>query len=152
MNPPTRLSPGVISKSLHALDNSYLSSETKSINEKAAKYFKKNFHHVNNLMWSHVGENLLAQFSTGETKSRLLFNKKGNLIYSIVFYNEEELPGDIQNIVRDFYQLYTITSVAKVEEDNRQIWVVKLSGKSSYVTARVENDEIEEVENFRKGD
>jgi len=49
-----------------------------------------------------------------------------------------------------YFTVYTITSVARVNLDNRQIWVVKLAGKNNYVATWVEDGEMEEVENFQR--
>ena len=72
------------------------------------------------------------------------------MIYSINYCSENNCRSDIKKMITDKYETYTITSAAKVLQDNREIWIVKLADKFNYVTARLEDGEIEEIENFQK--
>lgn len=131
-------------------NNANATVETGSINEKALKHLKKEFSDVSNAKWFQLNDKLLAKFSNNETSNRILFDKHGKIIYMITYGSEKQLPVDIKKSIASKYENCTITSVIKVLEDNREIWVVKLAGKSNYVAARVEDGEIEEVENFQK--
>jgi hypothetical protein len=126
------------------------SPETGNINEKVLKHFNKKFNDATNVKWEEAEDNFLATFSTGETLNTSLFDKKGRLIYAINYGSEKELPADVKNIITNKYISYTITSAAKVLQDNRKIWIATLTGKRNYITARVEDGEIEEIENFQK--
>lgn len=72
------------------------------------------------------------------------------MIYTIDYSTEEQLTSDVKNIIINKYEDYKITFFAKVMEDNREIWVVKLVGAKDYVIVRVEDGEMEEVENFQR--
>ncbi len=130
--------------------NSNTSAETKDISKKALEYFNKKFFYANNVTWEPVHGMFLAKFSDDDTKTHILINKRGKIIYSIIFSGENKLPPDIKNMVNDAYKCYSITSVAKVEETDRQIWVVKLTNPKKYVTVVVEDGEINEIENYEK--
>jgi hypothetical protein len=124
--------------------------ETANINKKVLKHFNRKFDNATSVKWEEAEDNFLATFLTGETLNTSLFDKKGRIIYAINYGSEKELPSDLKNIITNKYINYTITSVTKVLQDNRQIRIVKLADKCNYVTVRVEDDEMEEIENFQK--
>ena len=146
-----KFSSSEISKGLPSFSNDILSSSvTENVNEKVLKQFNKKFINAGNVTWEQLDDNFLAKFSTGETKTRSLFNNKGKLIYTIIFSSEKQLPASLKNMVTNKYNDYKITSVANVFQDNRKIWIVKLAGKTDYKAAKIEEGEIEEVENFQR--
>jgi len=53
-------------------------------------------------------------------------------------------------MVLKYYRKYTITSASKIVESNRHVWVVKIDGKKSFATVRIEDGEMEEIEKFDK--
>ena len=125
-------------------------SESENINEKVLKHFNRKFSNADNIKWEEAEGNFLATFLTGETLNTSLFDKKGRMIYAINYGSEKDLPADVKYIITKKYINYTITSAAKILQDNRKIWVATLAGDRNYITARVEDGEIEEIENFQK--
>lgn len=121
------------------------------INPKLLNQFNKHFYHAANVKWQQIGDKFLATFADDETTTTSsLFSKNGKLIYIIHYSTEKQLPEMVKRLVNDKYEDYLITSVAQVLEKNREIWVVKLAGISHYKAVRVEDGEMEEVENFQK--
>jgi len=125
-------------------------NETINLSKKLLKHFNKKFHNAGNVKWEQVDDYFLATFIKNHLTAESLFDRKGRLIYTIDYSNGEELPDNVKNLIMHNYKTYIITSVAKVEGDGRKIWVVKLAGTKDYITARVEDGEIEETENFEK--
>jgi hypothetical protein len=121
-----------------------------NISKKVLIHFNKKFINATNIKWEQLDDNFLATFVRGETTTKSLFDKKGKIIYTINYFSETQLPVSIKGIVTNKYRDYKITSVAKITEDNRQIWIVKLAGKTNFVATQVENGEMEEIENFQK--
>ena len=124
--------------------------EIEKISLKLSNRFNKLFKKAINVKWYKAGDNFLAEFKTEETLNTSLFDKKGRLIYSVNYGSQKQLPASIKKMITDKYEGYEITSVAKVLQDNRKIWIVKLAGKSNYIAARVEDGEMQEVENFQR--
>lgn len=124
--------------------------ENEKISLKLSNRFNKLFKNAINVKWYKAGENFRAEFRTEETTNSSLFDKKGRLIYSVNYGSQRQLPASIKKMITGKYEDYEITSVIKVLQDNRTIWVINLAGKSNYIAARVEDGEIQEVENFLK--
>ena len=114
------------------------------------KYVSKNYKSNSDIKWEQADENLIATFKSGEITTEYFFNKNGRIVYTIDFYLPEALPGYIKKMMMHSYREYVITSAAKILEANRQVWVVKLEGKKDFATIRIENGEMEQVENFQK--
>jgi hypothetical protein len=117
---------------------------------KILEYFIWPFENAENIAWGKVDDNLLAEFTVGDIKNRALFDKRGNLIYTIAYSDEKLLPQYYRQMVHNLYAKYKINQVARVNEALREIWVVKLETSDKFLTVRIENDEQEEVEKFQK--
>ncbi|HEY5408866.1 MAG TPA: hypothetical protein VIJ92_17380 [Ginsengibacter sp.] len=121
-----------------------------SVSKKLLKHFNKSFKNAEGVKWEQLDDNFLATFVVNNVRTQSLFDKKGELIYKINYVSEKQLPGYIKNLVINTYRNYTITSAAGILQDNRKIWIVKLANETNYIAARIEGDDIDEIENFRK--
>jgi hypothetical protein len=124
--------------------------EREDINKKVKQNFNKKFLTQTNAAWEQLGDKFLVTFTTDETLTRALFDKTGRMIYSINYCSEKQLPQDVKRLVKNKYEDYKITSAAKVLEENKIIWLIKLAGENDYVEVRLDGDEMSEVENFKK--
>lgn len=120
------------------------------INAKLLDRFNKNFSHATNVKWERLGDNYLAIFSINETNIRSLFNKNGKLLYRIDYCSENQVPSYIINWIKNDYDDYLITHAAKVCEDNREIWIIQLSGQVYNKIVRLEDGEMDEVLNYQR--
>lgn len=112
--------------------------------------FVKSFENATNLNWSKVGKSFLARFTIAGKDRRALYTKKGNLIYSIVYGIEADLPAETRKLVKSVYIDYSIAMAIEVKEDNRTIWVIRLEDAISLIFVRVENGEMEETKHYQK--
>ncbi len=114
--------------------------------------FSNSFKNVTNTKWFRVEDMYLVQFIKNENQHKALYDVKGNLVYTISYGSEKNLPRDVRRLVRKEYVgfEYNILQAIEVNEDKRNIWVVNLDDGESLVTVRVENGFIEEVKNYRK--
>ena len=55
-------------------------------------------------------------------------------------------------MVRSEYFDYSITSATEIMEDKRDIWVVQLQHASEVLSVRIENGEMEQVQQFYKSE
>ena len=72
--------------------------------------------------------------------------------YDISYGYETNLPEKIKEMVNRVYDNYKIIRAINIKVTERNIWVVKLEGMKKYLTVRVEDDEMDEVESFFKAD
>ncbi|MDQ6761597.1 MAG: hypothetical protein M3015_03095 [Bacteroidota bacterium] len=136
------------------LSGSKLADKIESVNvtKKILKNFNKNYHDVIDVKWEQGNGTFLAIFYENKILYKTLFSKNGKIIYTIYFGPEKQLPADIRGIVKSQYYDYKIIQVVNIMENQRQIWVVYMGGDLNYVTVRIENGEMEEVQNFKRAD
>jgi len=120
------------------------------VSEKALKSFSTSFKNPVGASWSQVGKYFLAKFEADGKKQKALFNKNGAIIYTISYGVEKDLPSDLRKQVKANYYDYTISMAIEVNENNRTIWVVRMEDSATLITVRLENGEMEEVQNFKK--
>jgi hypothetical protein len=85
-----------------------------------------------------------------DQKNRALFEKNGALVYHISFGFEDNLPGDVKQLVQDNYGDYYIKRAINVEQGDRNIWVINMENNKKLVIVRVEDGSLEEVGNYDK--
>lgn len=121
-----------------------------SVGKKILKHFNKSFKNAEGIKWEQLDDNFLATFVMKNVKTHLLFDKKGKMIYTIDYVSEKQLPCYVKSMLVNTYRNYTITSAAGILQDRRKIWIVKLANETNYISARIEDGDIDEIENFRK--
>jgi hypothetical protein len=112
--------------------------------------FHKHFSDAANVSWYHVKKDFGAKFTINDLRYRVLFNKKGKLVYKITYGKEKHLPVEIRKAVKREYVEFRITAASLVEEANRSVWVIHLEDDWEYVIVRVENNEIDENMKYKK--
>lgn len=125
-------------------------TSTATVNDKIAKSFKKYFGSAAEQNWSVVDGNFLNRFHSNGVLTNALFSKNGNLIYTITYGTEKNMPEDIRKIVKSEYYDYSITMAIEVQQDKRDIWVVKVDNADEQITVRVEDGEMEAMQKFDK--
>jgi hypothetical protein len=124
--------------------------DNKKIESRILKYVNKHFKNTDDISWEQADENLIATVHNHGATTKYLFNKNGRIVYTIQSFSAELVPADIKKMMLKYYRKYTITSASKIVESNRHVWVVKIDGKKSFATVRIEDGEIEEIEKFDK--
>lgn len=112
--------------------------------------FQKLFSNAENVAWYNVKKDFGAKFTMNDLRYRVLFNKKGKLVYKITYGQEKHLPVAIRKAVKREYVEFRITAASLVEEANRSIWVIHLEDEWEYVIVRVEHNEINENAKYTK--
>lgn len=120
------------------------------VNEKILKNFNKKFREADGVTWEQEDDNYMAKFSRDGITANSLFDAKGRLIYTINFFSDKQLPVNSKKMLNNKYDPYHITSAAQVLIDNRNIWIVKLAGKTNFIALRIEDGEMSEIENFNR--
>lgn len=112
--------------------------------------FHNQFAGAENIRWSKLNKNFLANFSMTDQKYAALFNPEAMIIYKISYGKEKHLPVDIRRWIKRIYVEFIITSAIKVEEAGRTIWLINVEDETKFAWIRVENDDIEEVQKYTK--
>lgn len=109
-------------------------------------YFGKD---VKGLRWYEIDRNYLAKFIKDDQEQQAAFTKKGHLIYHISYGSEKNLPDEIRRQVKSVYLDQKITTVFKVNRNEKTVWVVNLEDNKNLYLVRIEDGELEEVEKYK---
>lgn len=120
------------------------------VNQKATRDFKKTFKDVNNEKWYQIKNGFLAEFSLNTSKTRVVYDSKGNWRFTVSYYDEKSLPADIRAIVKPVYYDYTIARVEEVHADDKTIYIVHVQNESSLKTLRICEGEMDLIADFPK--
>ena len=119
-------------------------------NIRLVRSFLQYFEDAGSEHWYASGRDWLVKFTISNRQARALFTNDGFLVYSILFGTEKDLPEDILQQVRNNYSGYRITKTSKVKENKRTIWVVQMIKDKQHLIVRLEDGDMEEVQEFRE--
>lgn len=114
--------------------------------------FRRAFPDAENLRWYKYDRDYLAKFFMKDMDHNALFRQNGVMKYDISYGYEKHLPDALKNEVLAAYDNYKIIRAIHVKAYERSIWIVKLEGEKKYLTVRLEDGEMDEVESFYKAD
>lgn len=114
--------------------------------------FRRAFPDAENLRWYKYDRDYLAKFFMKDMEHNALFRKNGVMKYDISYGHDKDLPEKIKDDILKAYDNYKIIRAIHVKAYERNIWIVKLEGERKYLTVRVEDGEMDEVESFYKAD
>ncbi|HEU0111225.1 MAG TPA: hypothetical protein VFQ73_10135 [Flavisolibacter sp.] len=121
-----------------------------NVNKAVTDAFDKHFKDAMDPQWFRMNKDFLVTFITGDMKNNALFRKNGKMVYHVSYGQDHNLPDELKTQVQNGYPDYNITRVVNVKMDNRDVWVVNLEGLKKWIIVRMEDGELEEVENYDK--
>src|SRR5262245_54423785 len=96
-----------------------------SVNERALKDFQRTFGNVNNVTcYETKNGGYIAKFVNADVKTIVAYNPRGNWSYTINYYGEKKLPGDIRKMVKSTYYDYSIFGIAEVHFDEETVYMI----------------------------
>ncbi len=119
-----------------------------SIRRRIQESFAGYFASATGQNWTMAGHNFHCSFSTNGIPASVLFDKNGHLIYAITYGEEKDMPSAVRKIVKRVYYDYVITLAMEVKQNKKDVWVVNMKNNSTYITVRIEDGEMEQVEQF----
>ncbi len=112
--------------------------------------FKRDYGSATDVHWSIVENKYMAKFFVEGKPVRMLFDKKGHMVYSISEGTIKNLPADVRKAVRSIYYDYDIKTTAEVHTLSKTAWFINLEDETSIVTVKVMDGEVIETGNYRK--
>ncbi|HEY1872429.1 MAG TPA: hypothetical protein VGG71_15300 [Chitinophagaceae bacterium] len=119
----------------------------------AIRNFHKSYKNVSNEQWFELPNEFVVMFSLDDINYQVAYNKKGNLDYTIRTYSEEKMPKDLRHIVKSTYYDYAINLVQEIERPNEStVYLIQLTDKTALINLKVCDEEVEEVQRFKKSE
>jgi hypothetical protein len=107
-------------------------------NEKVLEAFQQTFHHATEVRWTEIEKNYEASFRQDEIILKVQYDKEGNLIKSLRYYNGNVLPIFIQGKLQKKYQGKTIYNVTEVTQPGDITYYIIL--EDAFTWMHVESD------------
>ncbi len=119
-------------------------------NFRAATDFKKEFKDVPDATWKEEENAIVASFIRDNVKTLVVYNKSGNYIHSLSFYNESNMPKDVKEIITRNYPNDDILMSAEIHEEGLIFHIVKLENKTGFKQVGVYNGETNLIDEIKK--
>ncbi len=118
---------------------------------KAVRNFKKTFKNITDEKWYEMPDGYRVNFILNNIRCRLDYDKNGNWLHTIRYYDEKQLPVEVRRLVVSSYLDYTIRTVEEIEVPHNTIfYVIHLEGETNWINIKVADNEINELEKIKK--
>ena len=128
------------------------STTTSSTNAKAEKNFTANYHSASGTDWTTLTDkSLVCRFFMNDIRYRAFYTPHGQWKYTISDYSGNSLDKNLSNQIKKAFYNSSIVFVNQVDmADGKTVYVVEIHDENSIKKLRVEGDEIEVVQEFKK--
>lgn len=125
--------------------------KTAKINLKVTDHVQSNFSNVSDLSFYAEDKLIIGTFKMGQKSSRVVYDEKGNWMYSVTSYGENQLPENIRSLAKRNYGKFKIALVQEVRQGEVQLYKIHLENATTLKQILVHNDdEIIEYANYNK--
>jgi hypothetical protein len=121
-----------------------------AITKKVSESFDRLFKGAVKPIWYKADKRFIVNFILDDQKHKAEFTKGGQLLYVLVYGNEEHMPQDVRTVVKSKYFDYNITSTVKIDVDGKTIWLVNIEDARQFYVLRVEDGDMSIMNNFKK--
>jgi hypothetical protein len=123
-----------------------------NIHVKAVRDFLKRDKTAANAEWMTVETGFVVKFTDkNNSHCRSVYNSRGQFVYTVKQYHENNLPRDVRGMIKSQYYDYTITLVEEITERLKPlVYVVHLEDANTLKNIRVSEREMEVLEEYRK--
>lgn len=122
-----------------------------AIHVKAVRDFLKACKKAESTHWYIDANGFFVYYLNEGNRARRFYDKKGNFIYSILFYPGPFLPAEIKDKVKSTYYLdYTITWVEEVLQKGEKTYFVHIEDSSCFKVLKISGSEMETISEIFK--
>jgi hypothetical protein len=110
---------------------------------KAAREFWKLNGEGKDERWYKLPGGYLAEFEENSIQNKLVFDKRGNWIYTMREYTEAQLPQEVRRLIKSTYYDFSIGWVKEVTQFQSVTYVVHIDNAPEWKDLVVRDGEIE---------
>ena len=123
------------------------------INEKVLKAFKETFTYAEDVVWQERDHAYQVNFWQGEVNIRARYDDQGNLLSTIRYYFEKQLPPAIVSKIKRKYSGKTIFGVTEVSSDEELTYFVTLRDDNNWYTVKSDAfGNLQQTDKFKRAD
>lgn len=128
---------------------------------KVTRHFWRTYGESKNEKWYSIKDGVMAEFQDKNILYKVIYNSKGNWVYTLKQYTEKELPEEVRARVKTVYYDYPIRYVTEINEEINQwdnfnrpesivVYLLHVENDQESKTIRVANGEMDLVETYDK--
>ncbi len=119
-------------------------------NDRAISKFGKFFPNASSESWTKTNNGFAVRFTSNNMQQLVFLTKRGNVVASIKYYSEKQLPSDVRMAIRYAYPDFSIKSVREVNAANSTAYLITIEDATSWKTIRIVNGETDVYEEYKK--
>ena len=119
-------------------------------NDRAIVKFGKFFPNASSESWTNTKNGFAVRFTSNNMQQLVFLTRHGNVIASIKYYSEKQLPSDVRMSVRYAYPDYSIKSAREINAANSIAYLITIEDATSWKTIRIVNGETDVYEEYKK--
>jgi len=134
------------------VDDSSNTAGINVVNAKALKNFRKQYK-VNYERWFLQADCIVACYELDNVSHSIYFDKKGNWIGYLKVYNEDKMPGDIRNMIKQEYNNYKILTVGEAgayQSIAMPTYIVTIQDDKNIKLIRIQDNEMDVYKEFKR--
>jgi hypothetical protein len=117
---------------------------------KATSLFWKVYGESKGEKWYNLPKGYMAEFTEKSVGVKVIYNQRGDWVYTLRQYTEKELPMDIRAQVRSLYYDDTIGVIKEVIQLQYTVYLIHIENGTRWKTIRFRDGEMDVVEDFKK--
>jgi hypothetical protein len=122
-----------------------------AVNEKVLRSFNSVFSTATNVQWTEYPDHYYVSFSQNDVMVRAEYDKKGNLLSSLRYYDAQHLPLNILCKVKKDYPDKNIDVVTEVSTTDGTAYIIQLQDKKGWTIVKSDiNGYMIETDKFDK--
>ena len=143
---------GVNSSETPAQPETNTAATTVSVkSSRAERDFTRNYKNASSVEWYDTYKGgTVVYFTEGNIKMKSAYDKRGTWLYTLRFFNENEISADAKSMVKESFSNYSIIRATEVERFDKKVLLVYIQDDRNLKTVRIMDEEMDIVEEYRK--
>lgn len=123
------------------------------VNQKILKSFTETFSFAEDVVWQEDNHLFQANFWQGGINIRARYDDQGNLLETIRYYFEKQLPPMVLSRLKKKYTGKAIFGVTEISSDENTSYFVTLQDEKNWYTVKADvYGNLQQTERFKKAD
>jgi hypothetical protein len=123
------------------------------INQKILKSFTETFSYAEDVVWQETNDQFQVNFWQGGINIRARYDDQGNLLETIRYYFEKQLPPTILSKLKKKYSGKSIFGITEISSDESINYFVTLQDEKNWYTIKADAyGNLQETDKFKKAD
>ncbi len=123
------------------------------VSEKVLKAFKETFTDAEDVVWNESPGSYQANFKMNQIQVRAKYDEQGNLLETIRYYGETNLPPNIIARLKKRYAGKEVFGVTEVSSDSDVSYHISLKDEKHWYTVKSDPyGNLQQLDKFKRGD